>query len=29
MVLTSADGVHPTSDGAALMAHWWLKAVGA
>jgi lysophospholipase L1-like esterase len=25
----AADGVHPTSDGAALMAHWWLKAVGA
>ncbi len=24
-----ADGVHPTGDGAALMAHWWLKAVGA
>ena len=24
----AADGVHPTSDGAALMAHWWLKAVG-
>jgi lysophospholipase L1-like esterase len=23
------DGVHPTPDGAALMAHWWLKAVGA
>jgi lysophospholipase L1-like esterase len=23
------DGVHPTSDGAALMAHWWLRAVGA
>ena len=23
------DGVHPTSDGATLMAHWWLKAVGA
>ena len=25
----AADGVHPTSDAAALMAHWWLKAVGA
>lgn len=25
----AADGVHPTSDGAALMAHWWLQAVGA
>jgi lysophospholipase L1-like esterase len=25
----AADGVHPTSDGAALMAHRWLKAVGA
>jgi lysophospholipase L1-like esterase len=25
----AADGVHPTSDGAALMAHWWLKAAGA
>jgi lysophospholipase L1-like esterase len=25
----AADGVHPTSDGAALMAHWWLKAVSA
>jgi lysophospholipase L1-like esterase len=25
----AADGVHPTSDGAALMAHSWLKAVGA
>jgi len=24
----AADGVHPTSDGAALMAHEWLKAVG-
>jgi lysophospholipase L1-like esterase len=24
----AADGVHPTPDGAALMAHWWLKAVG-
>jgi lysophospholipase L1-like esterase len=23
------DGVHPTPDGAALMAHWWLKVVGA
>ena len=25
----AADGVHPTPDGAALMAHWWLKTVGA
>jgi lysophospholipase L1-like esterase len=25
----AADGVHPNFDGAALMAHWWLKAVGA
>jgi lysophospholipase L1-like esterase len=25
----AADGVHPTADGAALMAHTWLKAVGA
>jgi hypothetical protein len=25
----AADGVHPTQEGAALMAHWWLKAVGA
>ncbi|MGD9635194.1 MAG: SGNH/GDSL hydrolase family protein [Pirellulales bacterium] len=25
----AADGVHPTGDGAALMAHWWLRAVGA
>ncbi len=25
----AADGVHPTNDGAALMAHWWLKAAGA
>jgi lysophospholipase L1-like esterase len=25
--LWAADGVHPTSDGAALMARWWLKAV--
>jgi lysophospholipase L1-like esterase len=24
----AADGVHPTSSGAALMAHWWMKAVG-
>ncbi len=24
----AADGVHPTSDGAAIMAHWWLRAVG-
>jgi lysophospholipase L1-like esterase len=23
----AADGVHPTSHGAALMAHWWMKAV--
>ena len=26
--LWAADGVHPTCDGAAIMAHWWLKAVG-
>jgi lysophospholipase L1-like esterase len=25
----AADGVHPTADGAALMARWWLRAVGA
>jgi lysophospholipase L1-like esterase len=25
----AADGVHPTADGAALMAHEWLKTVGA
>ena len=25
----AADGVHPSNDGAALMAHWWLKAAGA
>jgi lysophospholipase L1-like esterase len=25
----AADGVHPTADGAALMAHTWLKIVGA
>lgn len=25
----AADGVHPSTNGAALMAHWWLKAVGA
>ena len=25
----AGDGVHPTTHGAALMAHWWLKAVGA
>jgi len=25
----AADGVHPTAAGAALMAHWWMKAVGA
>jgi lysophospholipase L1-like esterase len=24
----AADGVHPTLHGAALMAHWWLKALG-
>ena len=24
-----ADGVHPKPDGAALMADWWLQAVGA
>jgi lysophospholipase L1-like esterase len=24
----AADGVHPSSDGAALMAHWWLRAAG-
>ena len=23
----AGDGVHPSNDGAALMAHWWLKAV--
>jgi lysophospholipase L1-like esterase len=23
----AADGVHPTSDGASLMARWWLQAV--
>lgn len=23
------DGVHPTPDGATLMAHWWLKSIGA
>jgi lysophospholipase L1-like esterase len=27
--LWAADGVHPTCDGAAIMAHGWLKAVGA
>lgn len=27
--LWAADGVHPTCDGGALMAQWWLKAVGA
>ena len=27
--LWAADGVHPTGDGAAIMASWWLKAVGA
>ncbi len=26
--LWAADGVHPTCDGAAIMARWWLKAVG-
>jgi lysophospholipase L1-like esterase len=25
----AADGVHPTASGSALMAHWWMKAVGA
>lgn len=25
----AADGVHPSASGAALMAHWWLKTVGA
>jgi lysophospholipase L1-like esterase len=25
----AADGVHPTDDGATLMAYWWLKALGA
>jgi lysophospholipase L1-like esterase len=25
----AGDGVHPSMQGAALMAHWWLKAVGA
>lgn len=25
----AGDGVHPTNDGAAMMAHWWLNAVGA
>lgn len=25
----AGDGVHPTASGAALMAHWWLKTVGA
>jgi lysophospholipase L1-like esterase len=24
----AADGIHPSANGAALMAHWWLKAVG-
>jgi lysophospholipase L1-like esterase len=24
----TVDGVHPASDGAAIMAHWWLRAVG-
>jgi lysophospholipase L1-like esterase len=23
------DGVHPSADGATLMAHWWLRAAGA
>jgi lysophospholipase L1-like esterase len=27
--LWAADGVHPTSDGAAIMASWWFTAVGA
>jgi lysophospholipase L1-like esterase len=27
--LWAADGVHPTCDGASIMAEWWLKAVGA
>jgi lysophospholipase L1-like esterase len=27
--LWAADGVHPTCDGAAIMASWWLTAVGA
>ena len=26
--LWAGDGVHPTGDGAAIMASWWLKAVG-
>jgi lysophospholipase L1-like esterase len=26
--LWAADGVHPTGDGASVMAEWWLKAVG-
>jgi lysophospholipase L1-like esterase len=25
----AGDGVHPSDDGAALMAHWWLRGVGA
>jgi lysophospholipase L1-like esterase len=25
----AADGVHPSDDGSALMAHWWLKTAGA
>jgi lysophospholipase L1-like esterase len=25
----AADGVHPTASGSALMAHWWMKSVGA
>jgi len=25
----AADGIHPTTVGAALMAHWWMKAAGA
>lgn len=25
----AGDGVHPSNDGATLMAHWWLRAVGA
>ena len=26
--LWAADGVHPSCDGSAIMAHWWLKTVG-
>jgi lysophospholipase L1-like esterase len=25
----AADGIHPSANGAALMAHWWLKMVKA